>query len=121
MKRIVIGSLIILCAFAVWAQDKTVEELKAEASKQIKKDPNDTLPKLWKKGGVFNINFNQAALSNWAAGGDNSSLSLASFFNAYAFYKKGKNAWDNTLDMAYGFVNTTSLGQRKSDDRIDLL
>jgi hypothetical protein len=121
MKRIVIGSLIILCAFAVWAQDKTVEELKAEASKQIKKDPNDTLPKLWKKGGVFNINFNQAALSNWAAGGDNSSLSLASFFNAYAFYKKGKNAWDNTVDLAYGFVSTTSLGQRKSDDRIDLL
>jgi hypothetical protein len=121
MKRTISALLIIFCVFKTWAQDKTVEELKAEASKQIKKDPNDTIPKVWKKGGVFNINFNQAALSNWAAGGDNSSLSLASFFNAYAYYKKGKNAWDNTLDMAFGFVNTTSLGERKSDDRFDLL
>jgi hypothetical protein len=121
MKIVVLCTTLLLCILLVRAQDKTVEELKAEASKQIKKDPNDSIPKVWKKGGVFNINFNQAALSNWAAGGDNSSLSLASFFNAYAFYKKGKNAWDNTLDMAYGFVNTTSLGQRKSDDRFDLL
>jgi len=103
------------------AQDKTVEELKAEASRQVTKNPNDTIPKVWKLGGVFNINFNQAALSNWSAGGDNSSISLASFLNAYAFYKKGKNSWDNTLDLAYGFVNTTSLGNRKSDDRIDFL
>jgi Protein of unknown function (DUF3078) len=121
MKIVVLCATLLLCILLVRAQDKTVEELKTEASKQIKKEPNDTIPKVWKKGGVFNINFNQAALSNWAAGGDNSSLSLASFFNAYAFYKKGKNAWDNTLDMAYGFVNTTSLGQRKSDDRFDLL
>jgi hypothetical protein len=121
MKIVVLCTTLLLCILLVRAQDKTVEELKTEASKQIKKDPNDSIPKVWKKGGVFNINFNQAALSNWAAGGDNSSLSLASFFNAYAFYKKGKNAWDNTLDMAYGFVNTTSLGQRKSDDRFDLL
>jgi hypothetical protein len=39
----------------------------------------------------------------------------------YAFYKKGKHAWDNNLDLAYGIVNTTSLGQRKADDRIDIL
>jgi len=39
----------------------------------------------------------------------------------HAYYKKGKHAWDNTLDLAYGFVSTTSLGTRKADDRIDLL
>src|SRR5580692_3924456 len=121
MKIILLCASLLLASLLVRSQDKTVEELKAEASKQIKKNASDTIPKVWKKGGVFNINFNQAALSNWAAGGDNSSLSLASFFNAYAFYKKGFNSWDNTLDMAYGFVNTTSLGQRKSDDRFDLL
>src|ERR1700727_2342472 len=109
MKKGFLFAGLFFATLLVQAQDKTVEELKAEASKQIKKEPNDTIPKVWKRGGVFNINFNQAALSNWSAGGDNSSLSLASFFNAYAFYKKGRNAWDNTLDMAYGFVNTTSL------------
>ena len=66
MKRIYLFILLLEAFFLASAQDKTVEELKAEASKQIKKDPNDTLPKVWKKGGLLNINFNQAALSNWA-------------------------------------------------------
>ena len=48
-------------------------------------------------------------------------LGLGSFFSGYAYYKKGKHSWDNTIDLAYGFLNTTSLGSRKTDDRIDLL
>ncbi len=104
------------------AQDKTVQGLKNEVTgKTINKDPKDTIPKLWKKGGLYNLNFNQAALSNWSAGGDKSSLSLSTLLNLYAFYKRGKNSWDNTLNLAYGFVSTTSLGRRKADDRIDLL
>ncbi|MES1225233.1 MAG: DUF3078 domain-containing protein [Bacteroidota bacterium] len=121
MKKICVSLIVLLLAFSIFAQDKTVQDLKNASSREIKKDPNDTIPKVWKTGGLFNINFNQAALSNWVAGGDKSSLSLASFLNVYAFYKKGKNSWDNTLDLAYGIVNTTSLGTRKSDDRIDLL
>ena len=39
----------------------------------------------------------------------------------FAFYKKNKHSWDNNLDLAYGLVNTTSLGSRKASDRIDLL
>jgi len=46
---------------------------------------------------------------------------VISFLNVYAFYKKGKHIWDNNLDLGYGLVKTTSLGERKSDDRIDLL
>ncbi len=121
MKKIFVSLLIILFAMNLSAQDKTVQELKTEASKEIKKDPNDTIPKTWKVGGLYSLNFNQAALSNWSAGGDKSSISLATFLDIYAFYKKGKHAWDNTLSLAYGMVNTTSLGTRKSDDRIDLL
>jgi len=48
-------------------------------------------------------------------------LGLSSFFSGYAYYKKEKHSWDNTIDLAYGFLNTTSLGSRKTDDRIDLL
>src|SRR3954463_6175795 len=103
------------------AQDTTVTGLKKEAeSKTIVKDKNDTIPKTWKKGGLFNLNFNQAALSNWSAGGDNSSLSLTSLLTLYAFYKKNKHSWDNTLNLAYGFVKTTSLGRRKADDKMEL-
>lgn len=111
----------ILFVTAIFAQDKTVQELRDEASKSITKDLKDTIPKVWKVGGLFNLNFNQAALSNWSAGGDNSAISLSTLLSAHAFYLKGKHSWDNTLDIAYGFINTTSLGTRKSDDRYDLL
>jgi hypothetical protein len=122
MKKSFCVLLAIVTGTALFAQDKTVQDLKNEAtSKTIKKDPNDTIPKTWKKGGLYNLNFNQDALSNWAAGGDNSSLSLSTFLNLYAYYKEGRHSWDNTLGLAYGIVSTTSLGQRKADDRIDLL
>ena len=95
--------------------------MRNEANRDIKKDPNDTIPKLWKTGGLLRLTFTQGAQANWAAGGENSTLGLSSFFNGYAYYKNGKHAWDNTIDLAYGFLNTTSVGSRKSDDKIDLL
>jgi len=121
MKKICISACMLFSILMLKAQDKTVQDLKKGAEREFKKDPNDTIPKVWKKGGLFNFTLNQAALSNWSAGGDKSSLSLSTFLNLYAFYKKDKNSWDNTLDLAYGLVSTTSLGNRKSDDRIDLL
>lgn len=103
------------------AQNK-IQQLRDDANKvTVVKDPNDTTKQTWKTGGLYNLNFNQAALSNWSAGGDNSALSLSTLLSVYAFYKDGKRSWDNSLDLAYGFVNTTSLGTRKSDDRIDLV
>jgi hypothetical protein len=69
---------------------------------------------------LFNLTINQGSLSNWSAGGDKFSFSLNSFLNLYAFYKKEKHSWDNSLDLAYGMVKTTSLGMRKASDRIDL-
>ena len=78
-------------------------------------------PKFGKLGGLLRFTLTQGAQDNWAAGGDKNTLGLTSFFSGYAFYKKGKHSWDNTIDLAYGFLNTTSLGSRKSDDKIDLL
>ena len=121
MKKIVLSVLSLLCAYMGLTQDKTMQDVRSEATRSIKKDPNDTIPKVWKTGGVLRFTMTQGAQDNWAAGGDNSTLGLTSFFSGYAFYKKGKHAWDNTIDLAYGFLNTTSLGSRKSDDKIDLL
>src|SRR5450755_3858401 len=103
------------------AQNKVKELRDAANGVTVTKDPHDTTKQTWKTGGLYNLNFNQAALSNWSAGGDKSSLSLSTLLNIYAFYTNGKHSWDNTLDLAYGIVNTTSLGSRKSDDRIDLV
>ncbi len=103
------------------AQDKTIKNLQDEASRTIKKDVNDTLPDYWKRGGIANLVIAQGSLSNWAAGGDEFSISINSFLNLFSFYKKDRNSWDNTFDFNFGYVNTTSLGSRKNDDRIDLL
>jgi Protein of unknown function (DUF3078) len=122
MKTILLLSLLSLTStVSLWAQDPSVKDLKNEASKSIAKDPKDTATKTWKLGGLFNLNINQGSLSNWAAGGDKFSFSLNAYLNVFAFYKKNKSSWDNNLDLAYGIVNTTSLGSRKASDRIDLL
>ena len=105
----------------IYAQDEKVKELQKESERGIKKDPNDTIPKIWKLGGQYALNVSQGSLSNWAAGGDEFSLSLNSVLNLFAFYKKGKHSWDNTFDFNLGYVKTTSLGSRKNDDRFDLL
>lgn len=120
MKNIIV-LLAFLCPILTYSQDETVKELKTATEKQIKKDPADTVTKLWKKGGVYGINISQGSLSNWAAGGDDFSLSINSVLSLFAFYKKDKHSWDNTFDFNFGYVKTTSLGSRKNDDRIDLL
>lgn len=121
MKKIC--AILLLVSFTAFcqAQDPTVKDLKNEAAKTITKDPKDTTHKTWKLGGLFNLNVNQGTLSNWSAGGDKFSFSLNAYLNVFAFYKKNKHSWDNSLDLAYGIVNTTSLGSRKASDRIDLL
>ena len=121
MKIFSLSAILMLFSFTTFAQDPTVTQLKESAEKKIEKDPKDTVSKIWKTGGLYTLNISQGSLTNWQGGGDKSSFSLVTFLNLYAYYKKGKNAWDNTLDLGYGFINTTSLGTRKSDDRIDLL
>lgn len=115
--------IIALLFFAapLFAQDGTVKALQSESNKSIKKDAADTSQKKWKKGGLYNLNIAQASLSNWAAGGDDFSLAVNSLLSLYGFYKNGKHSWDNTFDFNLGYVNTTSLGSRKNDDRFDLL
>lgn len=86
----------------------------------IPKDPKDTTKMTWKTGGLLNLTFNQAALSNWSAGGDKSALSLNTLVNLYANYVDGRRSWDNFLNIAYGMANTTSLGTRKTNDLLDI-
>ena len=100
-------------------QDNAVKALQEDSNK---KSEEDTAHKAgWKKGGLFTLNVAQGSLSNWQGGGDKNSFSAVGFLNLFAVLKEGKNLWHNTLDLGYGYINTTSLGSRKSDDRLDLL
>jgi hypothetical protein len=121
MKRTLLLFSLLALEINLYAQDATVKNLQNETAKTFKKDPADTLPKKWHKDGLFNFNLGQASLSNWAAGGDEFSLTVNTLFNISAFYKNGKHSWDNSLDINYGYIRSSSLGSRKNDDRIDLL
>lgn len=121
--KVYVLSLLVLLSFTIHApaQDETIKKLQAESDKPIKKDDGDTTAKKWRSGGFYGINVSQGSLNNWAAGGDNFTLSVNSMLGLFAFYKEGKHSWDNTFDFNLGYVNTTSLGSRKNDDRFDLL
>jgi hypothetical protein len=105
---------------SAFSQDLVLAKLRTETSRNIKKDA-DTSQWNWKQGGLYNFNLSQSSLSNWAAGGDNFNMAINSYFNYYTFYKKERQSWDNNLDVNLGFIQSTSLGGRKNDDRIDFL
>jgi Protein of unknown function (DUF3078) len=115
------SSLVIatIVCFAVTAQDAEVKRLKDESGKTIKKEAAQKDG--WTKGGVFNLNLSQGASRNWAAGAEKFSFSINALANTFAYYKKERSSWDNTLNVQYGIVNATSIGTRKNDDRFDLL
>lgn len=120
MKKLLTVSLL-LAVVPLLAQDQAVKALQTESLRSIKKDPADTSQRRWKKGGLYSLTISQGSLSNWAAGGDDFSLSVNSLLSLFAYYKKDRHSWDNTFDFNLGYVNTTSLGSRKNDDRFDLL
>ena len=121
MNRSVLFLLLILISSTSQAQDAVVRKLQMESLRQIKRDVPDTGKKTWIKGGAYALSIGQGSQSNWAAGGDDFSFTINTSLRLFAFYKKTKHSWDNTLDINFGYLNTTSLGSRKNDDRFDLL
>ncbi|HEX6335047.1 MAG TPA: DUF3078 domain-containing protein [Flavisolibacter sp.] len=118
--KIKLTLLLATLTLSATAQDETIKSLKTESEKSIKKE-EDTLARTWRTGGLYNLNVSQGSLRNWAAGGDEFSLSLNSLLNLQAFYKKNRNSWDNTLAVQVGYLRSSSLGSRKNDDLLDLL
>ena len=110
----------IFFAFASIAQDKTVQEMQSTATRTGKDDTSKKSNKAWKIGGNFSLNLGQGGSRNWAAGAEKFSLAVAAYANLYANRRLGKWTWDNTLDLGYALVNTSSQGVRKNDDKIDL-
>jgi len=123
MKRMI--SVVYGCLFYchLIAQDTTIREIQSSASKEIK---NDTAQKTgkhgWIKGGLVGFSLTQVGNNNWmTAGGDDFSLSVAGSLNAFANKTWNRNTWENVLDINYALVNTTTLGARKLNDRLDFL
>ena len=118
MKLIIPAIIISLLAVSpVYAQDPSVKGLQKDASKDVKSAEKDG----WTKAGLFALNINQGALSNWAAGGEQNTFGINVLFNYNVNYRKGKHTWDNYFDIALGMQDATSFRRfRKTDDRIDI-
>jgi hypothetical protein len=79
---------------------------------------NDTDTTYWKNSVSAGINFNQASFSeNWTGGGVGS-VSLGSYLNASADYKKDKVTWNNQFELLYGVVSNEGQSTRKIQDKI---
>lgn len=90
-----------------------------EAEKSLKSVEVDTVSG-WRTGGVTAINVSQTSLVNWSAGGEGS-YAVNGLLSVFANYKNGTTAWDNSLDIGYGFLDQTNSGFKKTDDKIDFL
>jgi Protein of unknown function (DUF3078) len=119
MKKIVSLLMGLALFYLLNAQDVTVKNLQKESGKEIKKDNQQK--EGWTRGASINIGLAQGGSSNWAAGAERFSFSTNLIASGFTSYKKGRHTWDNSLDIQYAFLNTTSQGYRKVDDRIDLV
>lgn len=126
MKRLLGLLVITVLSFQLYAQDASVKDMQATAQKTVTADTSKKPNKNgWVHGANFTFGLTQIGNKNWiAAGGDDFSLSAALSLNAFANRQWGnrrQHTWDNMLDFNYGIVNTTSLGVRKVNDRLDFV
>lgn len=101
MKKLTLTLAAILMAGALLAQEEAEQDT------------------LWKVTGVTSLNFSQLALSNWAAGGDNS-LAGNALLKLSADLQDTLHHWDNDLTLGFGLIRQGSDPTRKSDDQIIL-
>ncbi len=92
------------------------------AQAQEAETPADT--SLWKVGGMGSLTYNEVGLFNWTAGGQ-SNMTLIGNFNIFANRATEVSSWENSLDLAYGFIKNNFIFDpdapiTKAEDRIDL-
>lgn len=75
--------------------------------------------KHWSVIGQNTLMLNQAAFSNWVAGGVNNVGWIAGS-NYNMTYEKDKDLWENIVILGYGQTNTKGIGNRKTQDIINL-
>jgi hypothetical protein len=119
MKKYALMLIVLVLAHSLHAQ-KAIKTI-ADSARHVTAAP-DTI-RHWQINGIGSLNFNQAYLVNWAAGGQ-SALGMGALFNFQANYKSGKHVWNNNINLGYGF-NLQAPGSsesqfRKTDDHIEL-
>ena len=101
MKKIILSGLLFL-GLSVSAQEAVADSTKA-----------------WSIIGQNTLMLNQAAFSNWVSGGANNVGWIAGV-NYNMTYEKNKDLWENIVILGYGQNNTKGVGNRKTQDVINL-
>lgn len=83
-----------------------------------KQTNNDTI-KNWSIVGQNSFLFNQASYSQWIGGGNNN-LGWLVGTNYSLIYMNNKNLWENNILLSYGQNKIQGLGNRKTQDVINL-
>ncbi len=116
MKKLL---LFLLCLAGVadsFSQGAAAEIKRIGALKKKSLDSNG-----WAHDGVFTLNANQAALSDWSSGGENFLIGVNTIFNQSLHHRYGKYTWDNYIDIELGIVEAASFKKfRKTNDRCDI-
>ncbi|MCX6283942.1 MAG: DUF3078 domain-containing protein [Bacteroidetes bacterium] len=119
MKRAILLLFSAMILGMVSAQD--IKTVSTGLDKSKTEAPPDTAKHHWKFGGFGSLTINQAAYSNWAAGGTNS-IGANGMLNLKLRYSKNKHSWANLLDAGYGFQLIGVTGHsnyNKTDDKLE--
>ena len=115
MQRLFLNMLFIFLFVQVQAQ--AVTELKrVGAKKKAGLDSNG-----WKSTGLFLLNVNQSAQSDWSSGGEKFQIGINLLLNKGIHHRKGKFLFDSYFDVELGVTEAASFNKfRKTTDRFDL-
>ncbi len=102
MKKLLISAAL-LAAFKTFAQEQPVQDT----------------AKAWSIVGQNTLMLNQSAFSNWVAGGANN-IGWQAGVNYNLTYEKDKDLWENLIVLGYGMNNTQGVGNRKTQDVVNL-
>ncbi|WP_316803872.1 DUF3078 domain-containing protein [Pedobacter nototheniae] len=113
---LILSSLISLYSFGQSVKNGKVDTESAKLASKL-----DTAKKQegWTVRGTNTFLLNQAAFSNWVAGGINS-VALTARADYEFNLKRGKNLWENRILMGYGLRSEQKSQTTKVEDVIDL-
>lgn len=98
---------IMLAVACAHAGAQNINDAAAEAAKTLMEAQETGTPapkpQYWNRSLLAKLDFGQTSLTNWVAGGYNT-VTLASYVDANANYKRDKLSWTNRLQMDYGFI-----------------
>ncbi len=124
MKKIVLPIIAFFTfSIGVLAQDDALQKAAADAAAELSQAPQEEVsapkPNYWTSSVQFNLGYNMTNLSNWAAGGYNTTT-LTTNLDAQANYAKDLSSWNNRLQLDYGFLYSNEKENilQKSNDRI---